>query len=345
MSGRDTLASVGLDPVNPLPASHRGEQWRMATKNPKETVSRLWRIFQVVVAIAILAAVLLAIAVFRNPEWHEHLVRIMSRAWRVFLAQDMGTTGRGILNYGLEGVISIIAVAAMTRYAVGWKEFEKEPITKVAIALFAFAAVALVLYGTQLAWEVAHVTYEDHKVLVTKLGSVSEGDAEAISGLKIDNKNLKLQLDTKSHELDVGDPAFQNLMAIERVFSVWRRAIGETAPCEVKITAPPASYALASSIGALANNASLCAVSGPQATGSNPDVDRDTFDGIDPEKVILHAPRDDQAANQMQNGLSNFIEIRRSYDVPAGHQPNFIWLQFGTNTKWYSKKFEELQGK
>ena len=56
-----------------------------------------------------------------------------------------------------------------------------------------------------------------------------------------------------------------------------------------------------------------------------------------PDLIVFHAARDDRAAEQLFIGLGNQIQLKRSYEIPAGKAKNFVWLQFGTKTKWNSE--------
>jgi hypothetical protein len=128
--------------------------------NPQENEvakPRYWRLFELAAAAIYAASIAAIIFILRNPEWHKHLLRLMGRAWDVFVAQDVGSTSRGVLNGCLEAFLGIAFVAAMTGYFLGWKELKKHWLETVIIALFAFPAVSFVVYGTQFAWEVAKV--------------------------------------------------------------------------------------------------------------------------------------------------------------------------------------------
>jgi len=133
--------------------------------NDKAILPKLWRLLLFSTGAVFLSAVLLFVKILRNPEWHEHLLRLMVRAWSVFVAQDVGSTSRGFISGSLEAIFGIAAVAAMTGYLLGWKEFKKHLIETAIIALFAFATVTVVIYGTQFVWEIVKAAYIDHKML------------------------------------------------------------------------------------------------------------------------------------------------------------------------------------
>jgi hypothetical protein len=79
---------------------------------------------------------------------------------------------------------------------------------------------------------------------------------------------------------------------------------------------------------------------------ADPDVEKRAEAGMVPDKIVFDAERWNQAAEQLFNGLSNLIQLKRSYDTPTATErshlcsiPNarredVIWLQFGTNVKW-----------
>ena len=143
--------------------------------NPEqESVSRLkfLRLFQLGAAAIFAAEIGVVITVFRAPEWHGQLLRFLGRAWGAFVTQDVGSTSRGFFNGFLEAALSIFAVAIMTGYLRGWREFKKHLMETAIIALFAIPTVAIVVYGTQFAWEVAKAGHEDHLSLVGNVKSL-----------------------------------------------------------------------------------------------------------------------------------------------------------------------------
>ncbi len=144
----------------------------MASDQPNftEMLPKFWRLFLLAASAIYLFTVLTFIEILRNPEWHSHLLRLMGRAWVVFVAQDVGSTGRGFINGGLEVVLGFAVVAAMTGYALGLKEFQKHLMETAIIGLFAFGTVTMLVYGTQFAWEVAKAGYQDHSNLATIAG-------------------------------------------------------------------------------------------------------------------------------------------------------------------------------
>src|ERR1700686_2669995 len=104
---------------------------------------------------------------------------------------------------------------------------------------------------------------------------------------------------------------------------------------------------LASAVAQFSNSVSGCSTFGPFPPG-NPDLDEDVLDGMVPGAIVVHAPRDDKAADTLAMHLGNQIQVRRSFTpskTPKSriyqslHQytESFIWLQFGTNTKWNSE--------
>jgi hypothetical protein len=135
---------------------------------------RYWRLLELAAAAIYVASIIAIILIFRNPEWHGHLLRLTHQSWGVFVAQDIGSTRRGFLNGCLEAIFGIAAVAVMTGYFLGWKELRKHWIETAIVALVAFPTVTFVIYGTQFAWEVAKVGYEDHASLVLATSQSSQ---------------------------------------------------------------------------------------------------------------------------------------------------------------------------
>ena len=134
----------------------------------KATWPKVWRLLLFAASSVYFANAVFVVIVLRRPEWHSHLLKIMYRGWVVFVAQDVGSTSRGFISGALETGLGITMVAAMTGYLFGLRELKKHLMETALIALFAFATVTLVVYGSQFAWEIITLTYEDHLALVAR---------------------------------------------------------------------------------------------------------------------------------------------------------------------------------
>ena len=81
---------------------------------------------------------------------------------------------------------------------------------------------------------------------------------------------------------------------------------------------------------------------------TNPDVGTQTTKGMVPGLIVLHAARNNRAANQLFINLGNLIQLKRSYDLPAASerkrlyqdvdQGDLVWLQFGTDVRGNSEQ-------
>lgn len=332
--------------------------------NVKTMLSKFWRLFLFAASAVYISAAVLIVAILHNPEWHQHLLRLAGRGWAVFVVQDVGSTGRGFLNGCLEAVFGIAAVAAMTGYLLGLKELQKHLMETAIIALFAFGTVTLIVYGTQFAWEVAKVGYEDHQTLASKASSLEaerphlvdpasrDGD---IQKLKKQLSEAQTQLEWRRDNISTSDPVFPNIIYLLQAFQIYRGE--QRKPCVIYFTAMPDSLPLASAMAQFSNSVSGCFTFGPDVVG-NPDIDDMAKDGMVPGVILVHILRGDKAALGLQERLGNQIQTRLSYKPPtiprdhlyAGnefkdHTESFIWLQFGTGVKWNSELFAQQRNK
>ncbi len=52
---------------------------------------KYWRLFELELVSIYVFAIGSAVAIVHNSEWHEHLLRLLGRAWSAFVAQDVGS--------------------------------------------------------------------------------------------------------------------------------------------------------------------------------------------------------------------------------------------------------------
>lgn len=179
---------------------------------------------------------------------------------------------------------------------------------------------------------------------------VHEKDQKQIGeneGLKIEVQDLRKTLDSKAQNLDISDPVFVNLIYMMSAFRVYRGMVDglkKPTPCEVRLTAPDESGAIARTVAAFSIETSNCATFGPMLGTDNPDEERETVTGMIPETIVFHARRDDKAANELYVRLSNYLPLKRSFDVPSKSPQNFVWLQFGPMVKWNSERLTKARG-
>jgi hypothetical protein len=153
-------------------------------------------------------------------------------------------------------------------------------------------------------------------------------------------RQLQSQLQTAKNNLDVHSAAANNLMYLMQAFRGYRGMIGGFKPlsCQLRVTAPSDSGSIPSTVAAFSIQATNCPTFGPMDTNGSPDEERDTVTGMIPEVIVFHSRRDDRAAFNLYDNLSNLLPLKRSYEIPKGSPENFIWLQFGPGVQWNSQK-------
>jgi hypothetical protein len=75
---------------------------------------------------------------------------------------------------------------------------------------------------------------------------------------------------------------------------------------------------------------------------NNPDLARETLEGMQPGRIVFHAAKDDAAGNELFVRLSELFSLKRSYDlpvspdyqIPPGGYSHTVWLQFGDHVTW-----------
>jgi hypothetical protein len=152
--------------------------------------------------------------------------------------------------------------------------------------------------------------------------------------------DLQGQLQLARNNLDVSTPAANHLMYLLQAFRGYRAMLGGFNPisCQVRITAPPDSGQIVSTIAQFSIQVTNCNTFGPMITSSDPDEEKDTVTGMIPGVVVFHARRNDKAAFQLYDNLSTLLPLKRSYEVPVGSPQNFIWLQFGSHITWNGER-------
>jgi hypothetical protein len=284
-----------------------------------------------------IAVAITGLLIWRDSVWREPLSRFLGRTWLVFVAQDVGSTGRGFINATAVTVLCILAAIVSTAFVHGLEAMWKHIAESAAIALVSLPVAILLVYGTQFIYRAAHVGYENHQSL-----------AQANGNLKAENRALATDLEARKHGISTSDPVFGNIIYLLQAFSVFRNAL-HGQPCVVRVTAPPQSLALASTIAQFQIATSNCFTFGPDPNiRMNPDLDKEATEGMVNDAIVFHADRDDTAANELFMRLSNQITLQRSYEPDPLHSyqlPNglsdvhTVWLQFGPDVKWNSERY------
>lgn len=163
-----------------------------SAKNTAKTYKH-WKVFELVLATIYASAIVAAMAILHNSEWHTHIMRLLRRSWAVFVAQDVGSTSRGILSGAMEAVLTIVAVAVIVGYLHGFKEFKKHNRETAIIALLALPTVAALVYGPQFAWEVSKAIYIDHEDLSTTRVNLNRREALLVDPKSRDEEIRRLR--------------------------------------------------------------------------------------------------------------------------------------------------------
>lgn len=267
------------------------------------------RLLKFSVAVICAAAVCLLIAILHYPRWHPQLARLMDRAWSIFLAEDVGSTGRGFFNGFLGTVLSIIAVAVMTGYLHGWKEFRKHLRETAIITLWAVPTVAFVVYGTQFAWEVVETTYDNHEAL-------------RLENNRLNGKGLANPYRIKENLF------YSSMINTFNAFEGLRGDAGlQKDRCDVIVTAPKENAEVLLIMSTVARSAH-CLVEQPNPLTPDPTEKYAPTSG----KVTVHA--EEGRGESFAVMLSNAFQVNLSHVLPAGSPPGLVWIQIGDGDVW-----------
>jgi hypothetical protein len=265
-------------------------------------------------------------------------LNLLAHSWDA-LIKATGTTTLGFVLWTL----AVIAVSWASTVAEKWLRLKRahstEPFLEslrgsLWLGVFSAGGVTILVAFVFVVF-VVRTIYGDHERLVQRNEE-----------LTAHNRMLSEGLEWRKHNVSTTDAVFPNLIYLLQAFQIYRGAQSGR-PCVLWITATSDSAALASVVAQFSNSVSGCFTIGP-VSSEIPDLDDDVMDGMVPGVIVLHAPRDDTAADQLQVHLGNQIQVRRSYKSPrtpktrlysSVHQykESFIWLQFGTNVKWNSE--------
>jgi hypothetical protein len=221
------------------------------------------------------------------------------------------------------------------------------------LAIIGVVTVVFLVYGTQFAWEVAKVGYEDHKTLAAKVGSleseqshmVDPSDRDStITNLKNKLRESQSQLESRKQLLHNSDPAFHNMTNTIRAFMTWRRNIGYDAPCRILVTTPEGGNDMYMTFTTMAVFGANCANGDLNNVGVRPEnIEAEMDKGMIPGVIVFHAPPDAKGANQLQTELENLFQVKRAYTIPGNPPENTIWLQFGAGVKWNTERFSKTK--
>jgi hypothetical protein len=298
------------------------------------------------------ASLAVLIAIFGHAEWHSNLLRFAARVWHVFVTYNAGSTSPGFVSSILFSLLGVVVLAIYIAHTKGKKALKQHMIESFALAVFGIITVVFVVYGTQFAWEVAKVGYEDHKTLAVSVISLKGEESHMVDPVGRDStiadlseqlRESQSQLASRKQMLHVGDPAFQNMTNTIRAFMTWRRNIGYDSPCKILVTTPDKEDGgLYMTFITFAVFGATCANGDLNNVGVKPEnIEAETDKGMIPGVIVFHAPPDAKGANQLQTELENLFQIKRAFTIPGNAPANTIWLQFGPGVKWNTEKFSK----
>ena len=268
--------------------------------------------------------------------WTYHFVNLLGHSWDA-MVRATGTTTLGFIVW----VLALTAILWAAGVAANWLDLRRKrtpaPLVKAllgsrSLGIFSATGVGLLVL-TVFSIFFVQTVYGGHQWLVAENKRLAD-----------ENVVLSANLNWRKHNISTTDPIFRNIVGLLGSFQAYRINL-KGSPCVIWITAPADSLPLASSLAQLSNSVSGCSTFGPFPSG-NPDGE-DVLDGMVPGVIVIHAPRDDRAANQLESNLANQIQVGRSFKPPKTpktrlyqslhqYRESFIWLQFGTNAKWNS---------
>jgi hypothetical protein len=132
----------------------------------------IWRRYLRIVCAAILLGDFVAIgtlvAIYRFPEWHDHLLRFTAACYVAFLGLE-GSSSHGFFSPIAVSVFTILASIVVIRYMHGVAAMQTRLWEDTIIALTALIVFTTLVYGPQFAWEVVRTVHDDHNRLVARV--------------------------------------------------------------------------------------------------------------------------------------------------------------------------------
>lgn len=289
----------------------------------------------IIITVTFLCVVVSVMAVH---EWRSAADSLVSRTWSDVVGAN-GTSNLGFIltSFAIPIVGALLGVANFRwRKKQSWSETLQNSVEPTVLLLI---AVVLVQSATFLCLTVKGV-YNDHKALVNR-------NADLIRQLDSANQEVN---DRKQHIYFL-DPAMGNLRAMLMDFDMYRHA-QKGRQCVMWFSEPQNAHShLAGEVAQFSNVVSDCSTFGPFPGANNPDLEKETIDGIVPDAVVFHMDRNDKAALILFDQLASVLPLKMSY-VPLPNRkthyslgPNakgnetVIWFQFGTDVKWNSERW------
>jgi hypothetical protein len=259
--------------------------------------------------------------------WH-HFVNLLGHSWDNMM-RATGTTTLGFWVWTFAATL----FGWLAAVAYKWFELRRGKTSQAFWSALVDSAWAGIFTTT---FFILLVAISFGAFLIRTVYGLHQALAASNQRLIVSNANLSTELETRKHSISTTDPVFPNIIYMLQAFNIYRHVLVGAA-CRIKVTAPPTSAEMASMIAQFSNSVSGCNTFGPLDFRMNPDVEMETVKGMDRDLLVFHAARGDKAADQLFLALGNQIQMRRSYEIPRGSPKHFVWLQFGTNTKWNSE--------
>ena len=216
------------------------------------------------------------------------------------------------------------------------EQFFKENIVAPAIVYVMLLPIFGAVY-----WPYAIYAHE-HKAAADAAGS-NKGLTDENKKLKADNAALTASVYRKSHYFDRGDAVFSNTVYLVGAFKSFeeRTRVPTGNDCYIRMTAPAETVDFAETIHQLWRNVVNCAGDGPFDPGYDPARDKETLDGMMPDKIVFHAVAGDGAADGLFNDLRKYLPLHRVFYGSEADIPHHkVWLQFGNRVDWVVKEFK-----
>src|SRR5207302_2421145 len=88
--------------------------------NAKQLWSKLSKLVLYSLTAVYAAVAITVFVIYRNSEWHPHLIKFMARVWRTFISYNAGSTSPGFFSSILLSILGIIVVALYIGYLKGF---------------------------------------------------------------------------------------------------------------------------------------------------------------------------------------------------------------------------------
>jgi hypothetical protein len=309
---------------------HKGPQISMC--------AAMWSLIRKYLAVVGLCALAFCVGSMFLSTWRPHIIRLLLRTFEAIVMAS-GTTRFAVVYWGIGLAVAVWLVSVADTY----RKLKKDTVTQrplreaieqhsrqAKITTWTVILFSLFAYG----YFFVEVIRTDHSGLVSQNAQMREA-----------NGHLVYDLNDRKRNIHVGDPAYEHIKVLFGAFILFRRAIGDKAPCEIKISAPTDSSGpsdpIIRQVADVAAMASGCGVFGPGDGRMDPDAEKEAVTGMKPGLIILHTRKDQAGSLAFYDTLAPYLPLTRSYDdMPATVNrgptpaPILIWFQFSKDVNW-----------